>query len=74
VGAVGLVTVYYGLAKPEPVYVTGPAIGSEVFALPGGGCNSVSANGIRYYNCGSAYYQPHFGSNGVYYTVVANPF
>ena len=25
-------------------------------------------------NCGSAYYQPHFGSNGVYYTVVANPF
>jgi hypothetical protein len=34
----------------------------------------VSANGIRYYNCGSGYYQPHFGSNGVYYTVVANPF
>jgi hypothetical protein len=58
----------------QPVYVTGPAIGSEVMALPGSGCDSVSANGIRYYNCGSAYYQPHFGSNGVYYTVVANPF
>jgi hypothetical protein len=58
----------------QPVYVTGPAIGTEVMALPGSGCNSVSANGIRYYNCGSAYYQPHFGSNGVYYTVVANPF
>jgi hypothetical protein len=58
----------------QPVYVTGPAIGSEVFALPGSGCNSVSANGVRYYNCGDAYYRPHFGSNGVYYTVVANPF
>jgi len=58
----------------QPVYVTGPAIGSEVFALPSSGCNSVSANGIRYYNCGGGYYQPHFGSNGVYYTVVANPF
>ncbi|MEZ5575677.1 MAG: hypothetical protein R3F44_08505 [Candidatus Competibacteraceae bacterium] len=58
----------------QPVYVTGPAIGTEVMALPGSGCNSVSANGIRYYNCGSSYYQPHFGSNGVYYTVVANPF
>ncbi|MCC8992092.1 MAG: hypothetical protein LM550_00015 [Candidatus Contendobacter sp.] len=57
----------------QPVYVTGPAIGSEVFALPGG-CSSVSANGITYYNCGSAYYQPHFGSNGVYYTVVSSPF
>ncbi|MDG4553070.1 MAG: hypothetical protein P9E24_02300 [Candidatus Competibacter sp.] len=28
---------------------------------------------ISYYNCGSAYYPPHFGSNGVHYTVVANP-
>ncbi len=56
----------------QPVYVTGPTIGSEVVALPGG-CNSVDANGNTYYNCGSAYYQPHFGSNGVYYTVVASP-
>ena len=37
-------------------------------ALPSSGCNSVSANGVRYYNCGGGYYQPHFGSNGVYYT------
>jgi hypothetical protein len=61
-------------AVQQPVYVTGPALGSEVFALPGSGCTSVFTNGTRYYNCGSAYYQPHFGSNGVYYTVVANPF
>ena len=58
----------------QPVYVAGPAIGSEVFALPSGGCSSVNANGIHYYNCGSGYYQPHFGSNGVYYTVVPSPF
>lgn len=57
----------------QPVYVTGPAIGTKVFALPGG-CSSVNADGITYYNCGSAYYQPHFGSNGVYYTVVPSPF
>ena len=58
----------------QPVYVASPAIGSEVFALPSGGCSSVNANGVHYYNCGSGYYQPHFGSNGVYYTVVPSPF
>ena len=81
-GAVGLMAgaaIGSAAASPtvvmqQPVYVSGPAIGTEVFALPGGGCSSVNANGITYYNCGSAYYQPHFGSNGVYYTVVANPF
>ena len=46
---------------------------ASLLALPGG-CNSVSASGVTYYNCGNAYYQPHFGSNGVYYTVVASPF
>lgn len=57
----------------QPVYVSGPAIGTEVVALPGG-CSSVSANDTTYYSCGSTYYQPHFGSNGVYYTVVPSPF
>ena len=58
----------------QPVYVTGPAIGSEVFALPGSGCTSISTNGVPTTTAAAAYYQPHFGSNGVYYTVVANPF
>jgi len=58
----------------QPVYVSGPAIGTEVVALPGGGCTSTFTGGSTYYQCGSSYYQPHFGSNGVYYTVVANPF
>jgi hypothetical protein len=58
----------------QPVIVTGPAIGTEVMALPGSGCNSASVNGIRYYNCGGDYYRPHFGNNGVYYTVVPAPF
>ena len=57
----------------QPVVVSGPAIGTEVVALPGD-CSSAFANDTTYYNCGSTYYQPHFGSNGVYYTVVAKPF
>jgi hypothetical protein len=56
----------------QPVAYAGPVVGSEVLALPGG-CSSVFAGGTRYYSCGSAYYQPHFGSNGVYYTVVPAP-
>jgi hypothetical protein len=74
-GAVGLAVgaAIDSAAAQQPVYVNEPAIGSEVVGLPGG-CNSVNANGVRYYHCGEAYYQPHFGSNGVYYTVVANPF
>lgn len=57
----------------QPVYVTGPSIGTETLSLPGG-CSSTAVNGVQYYNCGGSFYQPHFGSNGVYYTVVPNPF
>ncbi len=60
-------------AWSQPVAYAGPAIGAEVMALPGG-CESTFSGGTRYYNCGGTYYQPHFGSNGVYYTVVPAPF
>jgi hypothetical protein len=60
-------------AWSTPVAYAAPALGSTVLALPGG-CSSVFANGSRYYNCGSAYYQPQFGGNGVYYTVVPAPY
>jgi hypothetical protein len=43
-----------------------PALGSVVTTLPSGCVQS----GGRY-QCGSAWYQPYFGSNGVYYQVVA---
>jgi hypothetical protein len=56
----------------QPVYIAGPAIGSVVVSLPGN-CVSTVVTGVTYYNCGGVYYQPSFGSNGVYYTVVQNP-
>lgn len=57
----------------QPVYVSAPAIGSVVVTLPGN-CTSATVNGTRYYRCDGTFYKPHFGSNGVYYTVVPNPF
>jgi hypothetical protein len=56
----------------QPVYVASPAIGTQVVTLPGD-CARTVATGVTFYNCGGAYYQPGFGSNGVYYTVVPNP-
>jgi hypothetical protein len=56
----------------QPVYVASPAIGTHVVSLPGN-CASTVVVGVTYYRCGSVYYQPRFGSNGVYYTVVQNP-
>ena len=41
-------------------------------ALPGG-CNSVSASGITYYNCGDAAISRTSEATACY-TVVANPF
>lgn len=56
----------------QPVYVVSPAIGTHVVSLPSN-CASTVVIGVTYYNCGGVYYQPRFGSNGVYYTVVQNP-
>ena len=48
-------------APPAP-----PAVGTVVTTLPSGCVTS----GNRY-QCGSVWYQPYFGGNGVYYQVVA---
>jgi|ERR1035438_9777950 hypothetical protein len=63
---------YY--AAPAPVIVLPPPtpIGSIFYALPAG-ARSATINGAQYYVAGSTYYSPHFGPNGVYYEVVANP-
>jgi hypothetical protein len=78
-GAVaGAVSRSYYPPPPSTVIVTPPpaapapapaptAVGSVVTTLPSG---CVSAAGGRY-QCGSVWYQPYFGSNGVYYQVVA---
>ncbi len=55
------------------VITTGPAIGTTVLSLPGG-CTGATVNGAQYYQCNGSYYKPMFGSSGVDYTVVANPF
>lgn len=54
-----------------PVMIT-PAIGSQVAALPSD-CNAMNVNGAQYYQCGLTWYQPFFGANGVYYTIVPTP-
>lgn len=65
-------------AQPQTVVVTPPpapppappptAVGSVTTVLPSG-CVSSAAK----YQCGSVWYQPYFGSNGVYYQVVPPP-
>jgi len=47
-------------------------IGTEIYVLPLA-AKSANINGIQYYVVGTTYYRPHFGPNGVYYQVVANP-
>jgi hypothetical protein len=56
----------------QPVYVASPAIGTQVVTLPSN-CRSTRVTAVTYYDCGGVYYQPRFGSNGVYYTVVRKP-
>jgi hypothetical protein len=61
------------VVNPAPVYYgSGPVIGSSYNMLPGG-ATSLVVNGQQYYQAGSTWYRPYFGSNGVYYQVVATP-
>lgn len=59
-------------APPPQVIYAGPPMGAEVAALPPG-CASMNINGANLYQCGPTWYQPYFGGNGVYYTVVPGP-
>ena len=56
-----------------PAVVSGPLIGGVVTSLPSG-CTGATVNGTQYYGCNGTYYKPNFGSSGVYYVVVPNPF
>ena len=49
-----------------------PAYGTQVTQLPGG-CTSQNVHGVMAYQCGSTWYRPYFGANGVYYEVVSPP-
>ena len=61
---------YY--AAPPVVVPLAAAIGTIYYSLPLG-ARSANINGTQYYVLGNTYYRPYFGSNGVYYEVVANP-
>lgn len=58
--------------QPPPVVIQQVPVGTEVAALPPG-CGSTYVNGVTYYQCGPTWYQPYFGGNGVYYSVVPGP-
>ena len=49
-----------------------PPVGSTVPALPGA-CIPSTVKGVAYYQCGTTWYRPYFGSSGVYYKVVKAP-
>jgi len=57
--------------------VAGAAIaytmGERVAAVPTTGCASQIVSGVTYTVCGSTWFQPAYGANGVYYTVVTAP-
>jgi len=57
-----------------PAYVVqgGMPLGTQLAALPGG-ARSMVVNGVNYYQAGSTWYKPYFGSSGVYYEVVPAP-
>jgi hypothetical protein len=61
------------VVTPPPVVVPPTApVGSIYTTLPAG-AKPVTINGKQYYVLSSTYYQPYFGKNGVYYTVVPSP-
>ncbi len=67
-------------SKPTAVYVQQPAVvvsgnyplGTQFAALPAG-ARSMVVNGSNYYQSGSVWFKPYFGSSGVYYEVVPAP-
>jgi hypothetical protein len=73
--------VYRPVGPPPVVYGAGAvaataaavAIGTRVAALPGG-CAATNINGITYYRCGGAYYQPVYDGPNVVYMVVNPPY
>ncbi|MEI8340035.1 MAG: hypothetical protein WCH43_00675 [Verrucomicrobiota bacterium] len=58
---------------PPPTAAT-YTVGQTFAALPPGGVTSTTTvQGATYYQCGTAWFSPAFGANGVYYRVVPDP-
>ncbi len=47
-------------------------MGTNYATLPAG-CTKNNVNGSTYYLCGTTWFQPSYGANGVYYRVVSSP-
>jgi hypothetical protein len=51
---------------------TAYAMGAIYATLPAG-CAGSTVAGTTYYHCGTTWFQPSYGANGVYYRVVPSP-
>lgn len=60
-----------GLAAAAPTPAL--AMGAMFATLPPG-CSLRTVSGGTYYQCGNAWVQPNYGANGVFYTVVPEPY
>jgi len=61
-----------GMAVGAAAAVTSAVIGSVVYSVPPS-CVTVARNGMDYYQCGSAWYQPQYSGSSVTYVVVDEP-
>ena len=50
-----------------------PYVMGAVYGVLPVGCSMEAVGGATYYFCGSTWFQPSFGANGVYYRVVPAP-
>lgn len=58
----------------QPATISSPLpTGTQLSALPAG-CTNAVVKSVEYYGCGPNWFKPVFGSNGVYYQVVPQPF
>jgi hypothetical protein len=60
-----------GLAAATPPTLT---MGSMFASLPASGCHLKTVSAGTYYECGNSWVKPSYGANGVYYTVVPQPY
>ena len=56
-------------AAARPVYVAG-----DIYPALPAGCAYTPYAGLTYYNCGSIWFTPNYGANGVYYRAVPSPY
>jgi hypothetical protein len=51
----------------------GYSMGEKTASVPTSGCANQTVSGATYYVCGTTWFKPAYGANGLYYTVVPAP-